>query len=323
MNWRDELKRRIRPGRDAAIAATQRALGLASVGYHAKKPMRVVMTLLARDEADIIAATIEHAFSIGVDFIIATDNGSTDETPAILADYAKAGGLELRHEPQHTYEQGKWVTAMARHAALVHGASWVINADADEFLWPDGLDLKRMLGNCEPSAGLFPLRELRLSPDPRRTGGWSERVVASHRGNTWSTYGFWKVCHRADPGVRVLQGNHYAFGPRLGGVSRQAPLTALHLPDRSYAQYVHKLELANAAFAAHPNAAQSLGLGVRREYDLVRRGEFEAAYRGWGERIGRLLADGTATIDTRLRDRLHALLPNAVLPHRLEEALRR
>ena len=321
--WRDELKRRMRPARDGAIGATQRVLGALWAGHHAKQPVRVVMTLLVRDEADIVAATIEHALSIGVDFIVATDNGSTDETAAILTDYAKTGVLELLHEPQHTYEQGKWVTAMARRAALVHGASWVINADADEFLWPDGLNLKRVLGSCEASAGLYPLRELRMSPDPGRAGGWSDRVVAAHKGNTWSSSHFWKVCHRADPGVRVLQGNHYAFGPRLGGVSRNEPLTALHLPDRSYAQYLHKLELANTAFSAHPNAAQSLGLGVRSEYELVRRGEFEAIYRGWGEGISRLLADGTATIDTRLRDRLHALLPTAIVSRRLEEALRR
>jgi len=285
--------------------------------------MRVVMTLLVRDEADIVAATIEHALSIGVDFIVATDNGSTDETPSILADYATAGVLELHREPKHTYEQGKWVTAMARRAARTHGASWVVNLDADEFLWPAALDLKAALGRCEPTAGLCPITELRMSPDPNRQGGWTDRVVVGQKGNTWSDAHFWKVCHRADPAVRVLQGNHYALGPRLGGVSQSEPLLALHLPDRSLEQYVHKLKLAGSAFSAHPNPKQSLGRGVRIEYEMVRNGTFTATYQGWGRSTSALLAAGTATIDTRLLDRLHALLPDAVLPHRLEEALGR
>jgi hypothetical protein len=323
LSWQDGLKGRLRPARRAAIAAAQLVLGALWAGYHRHRPMRVVMTLLVRDEADIVAATIEHALAIGVDLIVATDNGSTDETPRILADYAAAGVLELHHEPRHTYEQGRWVTAMARRAARLHGASWVVNLDGDEFLWPASLDLKAALGSCEPAAGLFPIGEWRLSPDPGRTGGWAQRVVAGYPGSTWSGSGFWKVCHRADPHVRVLQGNHYAFGPRLGGVSRRQPLLAMHLPDRSPAQYLHKLELANAAFSAHPRARSSLGLGVRREYELVRKGEFAANYRGWEARITGLLADGSATIDTRLHDRLHALLPRALLPHRLAEALRR
>lgn len=323
MNWNDELKRRTRRARNVAIAAAQRVLGAASAGHHAKKPMRVVMTLLVRDEADIVAATIEHALSIGVDFIVATDNGSTDETPAILADYAAAGMLELHREPKHTYEQGKWVTAMARRAARTHGASWVVNLDADEFLWPADLDLKAALARCEPTAGLYPIAEWRMSPNPTRQGGWTDRVVIGHTGNTWSDAHFWKVCHRADAAVRVLQGNHYALGPRLGSVSRGEPLAALHLPNRSLGQYVHKLELAGTAFSAHPNPSQSLGRGVRLEYEMVRNGTFEAAYQTWGRSMLARLAGGTATLDTRLRDRLHTLLPNAVLPQRLEEALRR
>jgi hypothetical protein len=41
--------------------------------------MRLVMTLLVRDEIDIIRQNIEFHLRHGVDFVIGTDNGSTDE----------------------------------------------------------------------------------------------------------------------------------------------------------------------------------------------------------------------------------------------------
>ena len=60
--------------------------------------MKLVMTLLARDEADIVDAQIKFHLNAGVDFVIATDNLSADGTTEILESYAKAGQLHLIRE---------------------------------------------------------------------------------------------------------------------------------------------------------------------------------------------------------------------------------
>ncbi len=56
------------------------------------------MTLLARNEADIVDAQIAFHLHAGVDFVIATDNGSDDGTVEILERYERAGVLRLLHE---------------------------------------------------------------------------------------------------------------------------------------------------------------------------------------------------------------------------------
>src|SRR5207237_6454132 len=100
------------------------------------RAMNLVMTLLVRNEADIVRDNIDFHLSQGVDFVIATDNGSDDDTPKLLRTYEEAGVLRLIHEPEHTHSQGLWVTRMARMAFSDHQADRVINNDPDQSRWP-------------------------------------------------------------------------------------------------------------------------------------------------------------------------------------------
>jgi hypothetical protein len=292
----------------------------------------VAMTLLVRDEADIIAATIEHHLAAGVDLIMATDNGSVDGTTDILRAYQHAGVLELLHQPAHDYRQAEWVTTMARRAATVHNATWVINADADEFFWPTDSDivdhtaLPDSFQGLEDGCGGVIVHRDNLVADPSASGPWPHRLVLrdslslSPRGTRIGP----KFCHAADPLVTVAAGNHTATGPRIGPPSEKQPLRILHTPDRGYSQYHRKIRNGGSAYAANTTAGPEVGWHWREDYDRLLAGTLAQTYadrqRGTAETTQQL-TDGHLVRDTRLRDHLHNLLPHAVLPDLLHDVL--
>lgn len=93
------------------------------------------MTLLVKDEEDIIEENLRFHRSMGVDGFIVTDNNSTDKTPEILKKYKEKGWiLEIIEEKATGYEQKKWVHRMIKIAKNKYKAKWIINADADELL---------------------------------------------------------------------------------------------------------------------------------------------------------------------------------------------
>ena len=81
--------------------------------------MTLVLTLLCRDEADILESMLRFHFDQGVDQVIATDNGSVDGSLEILQCFERKGRLRLLQEPQHNHDQAIWVTRMARMAMAI------------------------------------------------------------------------------------------------------------------------------------------------------------------------------------------------------------
>ena len=98
--------------------------------------MKLVMTLLVRDEDEVLEANLDYHLAQGVDFVIVTDHGSSDSTPRILERYRLRGTARVLRVEGHEHHQSRRVTRMARLAAIDYGADWVINNDADEFWWP-------------------------------------------------------------------------------------------------------------------------------------------------------------------------------------------
>ena len=135
--------------------------------------MTLVMTLLARDEADVVESWLAFHLNAGADFVIATDNNSVDGTTEVLERYARDGHVHLIREPGDDLRQDEWVTRMARLAATDFGADWVINSDADEFWWPRGASLSRVLGAIPPRYGTVGAFLRTFAPASRRRTGRS------------------------------------------------------------------------------------------------------------------------------------------------------
>jgi GT2 family glycosyltransferase len=68
--------------------------------------MKLVLTVLARDEADVIDAQLAFHLNAGVDYVVATDNNSQDGTTEILEEYVREGVVHLIREPAEGLRQG-------------------------------------------------------------------------------------------------------------------------------------------------------------------------------------------------------------------------
>ena len=276
--------------------------------------MKLVMTLLARDEAEIIDAQIGFHLNAGVDFVIATDNGSQDDTLEIFESYARDGYLRLLHEAPGELRQAEWVTRMARLAATDFGADWVINSDADEFWWPRAESLRAVLEAVPKRYGILPAFIRPFVPRPTDGAYFAERMTvrlspqAPINDPAGAFRPYTKVVHRADPRVVVGRGAHLLLRNPLEPLPGWYPIEVLHFPIRNVEQSAHKAILQWSSFAQsergygtayHSKSYQATVDGLSREYYDSLAVDDETLARG--------RADGSLVIDTRLRDALRAL----------------
>jgi len=235
------------------------------------------MTLLVRDEADVVDANIRYHLARGVDYVIATDHRSVDGTGRILREHERAGHLRYMHEASDTYAQSAWVTRMARLAATDHQADWVINNDADEFWWPRSGDLRSSLASVH-DAHVVEAPRSNFVPRPEPLGTWSDRMVvreiASRNAVGQPLPG--KVCHRAHPAVVVAPGNHDVTLPDASRWAATPPIEILHFPMRSRAQMARKIRHAQAALRR--DRRSGVGETWVRMAELQERGEFATWY---------------------------------------------
>jgi len=282
--------------------------------------MRLVVTVLARDEADVIDAQVAFHLAAGADFVIATDNNSRDGTTEILESYERDGVLRLIREPAEGLRQGEWVTRMARLAAREHGADWVINTDADEFWWPRGGSLKDVLAAVPPEYGVVQGFWRSFVPRPDDGAPFAERMTVrlTQRAPINDPTSFYrpvvKVAHRADPSVTVARGNHALADSALRTLPTWHPIEVLHFPLRSREQWMRKVQLQGDAFTKH---IERSGTGYHlKGYDALQTGRIEAQHASLvvdDPALGRGLEEGSLLVDTRLRDALRTVRAGAPL----------
>ncbi|GIU93816.1 MAG: hypothetical protein KatS3mg012_0273 [Gaiellaceae bacterium] len=286
------------------------------------------MTLLVRNEADLVGANLAYHLAAGVDVIIATDNRSDDGTTEILESFARDGSVHVIREEGSDMRQGAWVTRMARLAAVEHGADWVIHADADEFYWPRGGTLKEVLDPIPMRFGSVRsfVRTFLLRPgsddDPfyeRMTVRLSTPAPIHDPASIFRPGS--KLIHRAHPDVRVGDGTHALHEVSLPELRHHYPIEMLHFPFRTVAQTERKLMRAYAAWTENPSrppphyyAKAYAAIADGRASDFIDSLACTSSVLQLG------LAEGTLVVDTRLRDVLRGLREPSQRGFRVERA---
>lgn len=273
--------------------------------------MKLAMTLLVRDEADVVDAQVAYHLDAGVDVVVATDNRSEDATTEILERYASDGVLHLIREPGDDLRQSEWVTRMARLAATELGADWVLNADADEFWLARDASLKELLAAVPARFGAVrgAWRNFVPRPDDRRF--FAERMTVrlctpSFHPHPLSTH--FKSAHRARADVRIGRGNHEALADDLVALRGWFPIEILHFPVRSFEHCRRKY--VTQFVALERNAEKGIPGHMAEAYEAYRAERLDAFYAPLvvdDEKLEAGLVDGTYAIDTRLRDTLRSL----------------
>ena len=267
--------------------------------------MKLVQTLVVRDEADIVDVQIRYHLNAGVDFVVATDHQSVDGTTDILESYAREGVLRRIAVTDEVMRDGPWRTRMARLAAMEHGADWVLNTDADEFWMPRGGTLKEVFGSVPESHGVVFALSRHFVPRPDDERSFAERMTirvsppAAIHDPTSPYRPHLKAAHRGDPAITISFGSHTVASPRWRALHNWHPADVLHFPFRSLEQWENK--------------------GSRRARGDKPLGQYVTALRAKesgrsAARFGALvvddamleqgLAEGSLRLDTRLRDRL-------------------
>jgi hypothetical protein len=269
--------------------------------------MKLLMTLLVRDEEDVIRANIEYHLSQGVDFIIATDNRSSDGTTNILREYERRGVLAYIYEGADDYNQHAWVTRMAQRAYTEYGADWVINNDADEFWWPLQGTLAQSCARVASEVNILLAPRHNFAPlDTLRAPFYDHQVYRMRESkNPLGAPLPPKVAHRGAPSVRVAQGNHAVEGLE-NAVTASGVVEILHFPIRSYAQIENKIAKGGAAYARNRELSVDVGITWRKLYEqLQREGTLDAYFKDNvydPARVQQELGSGAIVRDERLKD---------------------
>ena len=266
----------------------------------------LVMTLLVRDEEEMLAANLDYHFAQGVDFAIVTDHGSTDATPEILDDYESDGLVRVLHADGDQHHQSRRVTRMARLAAVEHDADWVINNDADEFWWPAVGSLADVFGAIPERYGQIEAPRNNFLPRPiEGNEPFHQRLVVREK-NSRNRVGERlepKVAHRGHPDVRVAPGNHSVAGAELAPAPPRGLLEVMHFPMRSLAQFERRVLAIGIGYESLRFRSQGVG---RDQLELLTRqregklAEIFAEHLLSDEDIAAGLQRGELVIDRRL-----------------------
>jgi hypothetical protein len=279
--------------------------------------MKLVMTLVVRDEDDVLETNLDYHLNQGVDFVIATDNDSRDGTLEILERYASSGQLHLIRE-SGTYSskrewdarQSEWQTRMARLAAVEFGADWVIHDDADEFWWPLSGTLKDVFAAIPRRFGVLGAPKVDFVPRPDDGRSIIDRMTVRE---VMSGVAAPKAAHRALPDIVVAHmGDHGIWREGAGPCSAPDgapamlalpywPIRIFHFPVRSAAQLEKRVRRGGRVSGKLVRGARRRRSELERAYEEGRISDFYASKVVDDHSVEAGIRDGHLVVDRRFQ----------------------
>ena len=279
---------------------------------HRSRRPHIVMTLLVKNEEQMLAQQIEFHHALGVDHFIVTDNNSTDGTPDIIRRYQDKGWVvDVIEEHATDYEQKAWVDRMVELARAKHHADWIINADADEFWLPACGSFPELLKDTRANVLAGELHSVL----PEESKPWQEWTQLVRYVDDYDAYGLSrfsiferqnkKVLHRSRGYLQISMGNHKVS--MLPHIECRADITTFHFNVRGREQFMQKM--INGGKQLEQHKGRHGGRHWRYFYKLYKEGKLAEEYdRVVGTHVrDRLLSEGYIYEDTRLRDFLEKL----------------
>jgi hypothetical protein len=293
--------------------------------------MKLLMTLVVRNEAGIIEANIDYHLAQGVDFVLVTDHGSDDGTSEILARYERDGVAQVIRDDREGHRQSERVNRMVRFAAERYSADWVINSDADEFWWPLAGNLRDVFESIPDEFGQIAVRLRHFLPlatdldDENDSGEFYTRLLYRDS-ESLDLYGaptMPKVAHRPRSEVRVAPGNHALLGDGLRMVPAEELIEILHFPMRSFEQWERKVLQTGLGYEQLGPDSPEVGRDQILLLEMQRSGQLPTYFHGRvldEESMKRGLQDGSVVFDDRLAGFMSGLREGTLPPTRPDSA---
>lgn len=242
---------------------------------------RVIMTLLVKNEEQMLEQNLLFHKNMGVDAFIVTDNNSTDGTPGIIRRYVAKGWIvEAIEERAEDYEQKRWVDRMIWLAKTRHGADWVVNADADEFWYSPAGSLKAEMTATGANVLACEMRSVYPEEDrPWQEWARTVRAVPDQAAYGLSPYSIFerqnkKVMHRTDGYVQISMGNHKVH--LVPQRERRCGVVVYHYNVRGRRQFVEKM--VNGGRQLEQHKGRHGGRHWRHFYALWKEGRLDEEY---------------------------------------------
>lgn len=283
-------------------------------------PINLAMSILVRDEVDIIEHNIRYHAAMGVKHFVVTDNSSKDGTRELLEELSDEYSLTIIDEPSHTIDQDLWVTRMAKAIQEKGGYDWIIHNDADEFWHPDNgrslpvaiNDTLRLSGKLKNQVGVLSCPRFNMigsiedsrSPDfrfYRNTHRVKQDVPLTEGEQQWNDSDtntvarliLDKVMTRTDGLSTIEYGNHGAEHDLF--TEECSSVTIYHFPVRTYQQFEKKVKNYGESLKANTRFEESSSVHLRYWYKRYLQGKLIQEYESIAfseERLAKLEQQG-------------------------------